>query len=309
MDDKELKVEETKEVVEEPKVEEPKVEETKEEAKKTTEAPKKKSVFSKVLNILSYVLIGLLVVVDGLALYGKFSMKGESGGLPLFNKEARIVLTGSMDNQDDSFYTTGEGKDYEIKRIPVHSLVFIDKAPSLSDKVACREWYGNIKVNDILTFNYQLGGQFYVVTHRVIAINNTNPDHVIFTLRGDNPEGDSVVSKYSPTQEAWSDSGYIIGKVTGFNEFIGHIMYAFVGNQMALIFIVIIPSVILMFYEIGNVIYLVYLNKKEKVQVEREAAAKSQEEELLRLRIELAKLQQAQREAETDKTKETTKEE
>ena len=261
-------------------------EENPEEKPQQEEEPKKKkSVLRRILSIASWVLIGLLVVADGFALYLKFSMGNENGGLVLFGKENRIVLTGSM-NGTDEFYAT-EGANYAIKRIPVHSLVTIERAPDYNNEAAIQAFANSIQVNDIITFYHQIGETKYVVTHRVIEIDSS---HMVFTCRGDNPEGDGVVSKYSPTQTVYADGGWLIGKVVSVNHALGTVIYAFVQNKIMLVFIIVVPSALMMIYEIGNIIFYFKGNKKEKIIEENTKKMSEKDLEIAKLREELEKL-------------------
>ena len=258
-------------------------------------------ILKKVGSVASYVLIALLLLIDIFALYSKFSMQGKEGGMNFFGREVRLVLTGSMDGSDE-FYEMEENKDLEIKRIEQNDAVFVETVP-YEDEAKSNEFYSSLKVGDILTFYFQLGTNI-PVTHRIIKITD-HETYYTYELRGDNPSGDQQVSKYSPTQVVNSDSGLVIGKVTGKSSFLGRVLYAFVEHKVVLALVVIVPSAIFMCYEIGKIIYYIYLNKKSKKeeetkileetkQKETDEALKEKDDELKRLKEELERLKKGE---------------
>ena len=103
---------------------------------------------------------------------------GSVGGLMVFNKspdllnsEFRIIVTGSMD---------GEPQDYDIKTIPINSLIAVHKLQ--------RDQLSDIKVGDVIGFYSPLvNGNVY---HRVVSIDSEN---MVFHTKGDNaPAGETV---------------------------------------------------------------------------------------------------------------------
>lgn len=257
----------------------------------------KEPLWKKIVNIISYVFMGLLIVFDVVVLSAKVNMKSPDGGLNFFGTEIRLVQTGSMTGSDELY---NANPDWEIKRIDVNDAVFVKLAPDVSsDAQVLEDYYGSFKLGDVMTFYFQMGTNI-PVTHRIIDIQKTAYNYK-FTLMGDNPTGDQTVSKYSPTQVVYSDSGLVIGKVTGVNKFMGNFLAAFVGNKVVLALVVIVPCGILMIYEIGKIVYYLIKNKQEAQREQDELKAKekeeehkkeleSQENELAKLRAELEKL-------------------
>lgn len=240
------------------------------------------------LNVIFYTFLGVLLAFDIFALVSKLTMKSETGAMNFFGHETRIVLTGSMEGNEQLYI---DHPEYEIKRINVHDAVFIDTVPSDENKQ--QEFFNSIKVGDVLTFIYQRGGNV-VVTHRVINIEDTG-HNLKYTLRGDNPTGDNLVHDNDQyTQEVYSDRGEIIGKVTGTNTFLGNVLYGLAGNKLVLIFLVVVPSGLLALYELGKVFFAIYMNKKEKQLAIIQQEHQTDLDELEKLKQELERLKKQQ---------------
>ena len=250
---------------------------------------KSKKVLKIILNVFFYLIIALIVAFDVFALVSKFSMKSETGAMNFFGHETRIVLTGSMEG-DDGLYI--DHPEYKIKKINVHDAIFIDTVPADEEKQ--EEFYQDIKVGDVLTFIYQKGGNV-VVTHRVVKI-DINEHHYIFTMRGDNPKGDNIIYDNDQyTQTVYSDRGEILGKVTGTNGFLGNLLYELSSNKLVLILIVIIPASIFALYEIGKIIFIIFMNKKEKQLALINKQQQDKLDELEKLRQEVEELKKNQK--------------
>jgi len=240
------------------------------------------------LNVFLYTILALLLAFDIFALVSKLSMKSETGAMNFFGHETRIVLSGSMEGNEEIYKAHPE---YQIKRINVRDAVFIDTVPQDEEKQ--KEFYHSIKVGDVLTFIYQKGGNV-VVTHRVMKIEE-NEHHIKFTLRGDNPKGDNLVYDNDQyLQYVYSDTGEIIGKVTGTNAFLGNLLYGLSSNKLVLIFVVIVPASLLALYEVGKIIFAIYMNKKEKqlALINEEKGNQLNEIELLKKEVERLKKEQ-----------------
>lgn len=247
----------------------------------------KKSKGKLALNIVLYVFLGLLLVFDGFALYSKISMKGANGTMSFFGHETRIVLTGSMVGTDE-FYASHP--EYEIKRIEIHDAVFVKTAPAAdASQSKIDEFYKDITVGDILTFIDQTHNSL-VVSHRIIDVQKlTNPvTHgtvYYYTLLGDNPKAQD-----DEPQHVSSDSGLILGQVTGSSKFLGRFLYAFVGNKLVVILTVIVPCGVFAIYEIVKIIIVVNKTRAEKALADNQKAMSEKDDELERLRNELEEM-------------------
>lgn len=176
-----------------------------------------------------------------------FSLNGNSFNFS--DTEIRIVVSGSMD---------GEPRDqYEIETIPTGSAVFISEVPdSDNDK---KEFYSHLQVGDVLTFNYMnpVSKENMVVTHRIIDIKESSGVYT-YTLAGDSIRDDPTNSS---TQIVTSDSGDVIGKVTGVSHTLG-IIITFLSTWYGKVIVIIIPCVLLIISESKNIYNILKGNKE-----------------------------------------------
>ena len=93
-----------------------------------------KKIINVILNVLSYVFIGLCLVLVIVTLVSKKN----DGAVDVFGYQARIVLSESMAKCEETNLD-----DFEIKDIPVKSMVFIQVVPT--DEEQAKEWYKNLK--------------------------------------------------------------------------------------------------------------------------------------------------------------------
>ena len=186
---------------------------------------------------------------------------------------------------------------YKIKSIPVKSCVFIKKAPTPDDQQALNEWCSALSVGDVLTFQYSKYGaaniQDKVITHRIVKIEPKEGGYII-TLEGDykNDTG-SVEQQVIDTTKA-DGLDYIIGKVEGQSYFLGLCVYA-LKSPIGLIFIIIVPCMIIIAYEVIKIITVLNKDKKDRQQQEKTA----KEDEIALLRKQLEELQKSGVTAET----------
>lgn len=255
-----------------------------------------------ILSIVGYSFIMLLLVLDIFLLIGKFN-SSSSGVSNFFGTEVYTVLTGSMEGSDEYYASHPE---FEIRDCPIDSALFVERAPDViyegeseetkvQKQAVIDEYYSKLKVGDVITFIFQLNKN-YIITHRIIAVENNNGVYT-FILRGDNPTGDKQITTSSPTQTVTSDSGLIIGKVTGVNVFLGKFIVHFLNNKVAFGCTVLIPAGALFVYEIIRIIYLLTAGKREA----REAKIKAKDEEKQALIEELRKKVEALEAQQKDK--------
>lgn len=177
------------------------------------------------------VLVAVLVCCVGYAAH----LNGDS--LDFSHTDARIVISGSME---------GEPRDYPISTIPVKSLVVIHKVNGDS-------FYSDLRVGDVLTFNYEhpVTYENMVVTHRIIAIDE-QPSGYIYTLRGDFVDADDDPTGGS-VQYVTSSSGDVIGKVVGTSLWLGKAVI-FMSTWTGKVCLVLIPCLILIVAELATLI-------------------------------------------------------
>ena len=259
-------------------------------------AKEKTSRSRKALNIVIYVMLGLLLVFDVFLLIGRAN-SSSNGASNFFGTEVYTVLTGSMEGSDQ-FYA--EHPEYEIKSCPIDSALFVKRAPTPIDeqddqntkenkKAALESFYGQLKVGDVLTFFFQ-SNRSNIVTHRIIKIEKSDEVYR-FTLRGDNPTGDKTITASSPTQSVSSDSGLVIGKVTGVNVPLGKFLVHVIQNKIVFGCLVLIPCGVMVLYEMGRIIYVLHSSKAQEVAEKRKEEEREKDALIRELRAKVEKLQ------------------
>lgn len=166
-----------------------------------------------------------------------WSKNGES--FDFSDTDVKVVISGSMD---------GEPRDqYEIKTIPLESMVFIHKVPSDGKE----SFYSSLKVGDVLTFDYRhpVSGESMVVTHRIISITKSNGIYT-YTLKGDSIADDPTNGSI---QTVTSASGDVIGKVVGVSHPLGALV-VFLSTGTGKLCLIVVPCIILIISEAGSII-------------------------------------------------------
>lgn len=163
----------------------------------------------------------------------------------------KIVVSGSMDGERRT--------QYEIETIPLGSLIWIKKVPT--DPQTAYGFYKDIAIGDVLTFNYShpVSKESMVVTHRVIDISETGGVYT-YTLKGDSIADDPTNGS---VQKITSNSGNIIGKVSGVSPWLGQITI-FLSTIEGKIALIAIPCLALIAIEVVNIIRNVKKLKEDK---------------------------------------------
>lgn len=250
-----------------------------------------KKIINVILNVLSYVFIGLCLVLVIVTLVSKKN----DGAVDVFGYQARIVLSESMAKCEETNLD-----DFEIKDIPVKSMVFIQVVPT--DEEQAKEWYKNLKEGDVLTFRYKYDKQ-ETITHRIIKkVENLDSKGVptggyTITLRGDNknlsnnPDASAADLGEQVINTDYDGVNYIIGKVTGQSVVLGFVVYS-IKNPIVMACLIIVPSLIILIYEIVKIVGILGEDKKKKLQDEKEKQANEIEE--LKKQLEELKKQNAE---------------
>lgn len=249
----------------------------------------KQKVF-RALQIAGDVLFCLIIAFALFVLIISVSAKRDADGTAtVFGYQLRFVRSGSMEKCDQT-----DVSGYKIKSIPVKSCVFIKKAPAPDDQQALNEWCSALSVGDVLTFQYSKyvsdpknNIQDKVITHRIVKIEPKEGGYII-TLEGDykNDTG-SVEQQVIDTTKA-DGLDYIIGKVEGQSYFLGLCVYA-LKSPVGLVFIIIVPCMIVIAYEVIKIITVLNKDKKDRQQQEKTA----KEDEIALLRKQLEELQKS----------------
>lgn len=240
----------------------------------------------RALQIAGDVLFCLIIAFALFVLIISVSAKRDADGTAnVFGYQLRSVRSGSMEKCDQT-----DVSGYKIKSIPVKSCVFIKKAPAPDDQQALNEWCSALSVGDVLTFQYSKYGatniQDKVITHRIVKIEPKEGGYII-TLEGDNKnDTGSVGQQVIDTTKA--DGLDIIGKVEGQSYFLGLCVYA-LKSPVGLVFIIIVPCMIVIAYEVIKIVTVLNKDKKDRQQQEKTA----KEDEIALLRKQLEELQKS----------------
>lgn len=247
----------------------------------------------RALQIAGDVLFCLIIAFALFVLIISVSAKRDADGTAnVFGYQLRFVRSGSMEKCDQT-----DVSGYKIKSIPVKSCVFIKKAPAPEDQQALNEWCSALSVGDVLTFQYSKYGaaniQDKVITHRIVKIEPKEGGYII-TLEGDNKNDTGSVGQQVIDTTKADGLDYIIGKVEGQSYFLGLCVYA-LKSPVGLIFIIIVPCMIIIAYEVIKIITVLNKDKKDRQQQEKTA----KEDEIALLRKQLEELQKSGVTAET----------
>ena len=238
------------------------------------------------LDVVTYVFIVLCIVCVVFTITAKKS----DGAINVFGYQARIVVSESMEKCSET-----NTDDFDIKDIPLKSLVFIDLVPT--DDAEAKEWYADLEVGDVVTFKYKYD-RHEVITHRIVEkIENLDKDGnptgwFTFSMRGDNkalssdPNASQADLGTQTIDTEVESVNYIIGKVTGQSKVLGFVLYA-LKQPIVIALVVIVPSLIIMTFEIIKVVGVFSENKKKKQDAEKE----KQQNEIEELKKQLAALQ------------------
>lgn len=192
-------------------------------------------------------LVILIVAVLSVSAICGFIYSKNGNSLDLSDTHVRIVITGSMDGEPRN--------QYDIPSVPVGSLIFISEVPD--DEAGRNAFYSSLKIGDVVTFDYThpVSGDWMVVTHRIVDIVSVD-GHYTFTMQGDTPADDPTNNS---VQIVTSDSGDMIGKVTGVSPLLGQIM-TFISTFEGKTILILIPCSILIAFEVRNI----YRNLRKK---------------------------------------------
>lgn len=256
---------------------------------------RKPSKAKKAWNIISWVFIGCLAVFDVFLMVMRVKMPSSSSGLSLFGHQTRIVLTNSMEG-DDEFYKSHP--EYEIQKIPMHSAVRIEETPKDLEKQ--RTFFHALKEGDVITFYWSVSAQASVytsdgdvitITHRIQSVTGSG-DNLSYVCQGDNrvnASGD-IVTISTQTVPAMM----VVGKVTSVSVPYGWFLVNIVQNRYVMAALIIVPCLAVVVYESYTIVRLVKQDKKEQAMAaaSKEAETKAKDEELEELRKRIASLEQ-----------------
>ena len=204
-----------------------------------------KKIFKTISNLLFYTFIAICAVLILASLNMK---KNSDDALTIFGFQARIVQSDSMEQSELT-----DVSEYDIKSIPIKSLVLIQTVPE--DEAKAKEWFDNLEVGDVLTFRYVYNGQI-TITHRIVKIDDSKPNGRILILEGDNKNASiNLMQQTLDTSKHFdlTNYNYTVGKVIGQSHFLGLLIYA-LSKPIGMFSIIIIPCVIIIVLEIIRIV-------------------------------------------------------
>lgn len=228
-----------------------------------------KKIFKITSDILLYcfIFLGLITIIITLS-----SKKDIDGATNIFNYQLRLVITDSMAKCSE----TNVSK-YKIKSIPKNSLVLIKKIEDND--------YKKIKEGDVLTFRYLYTEQV-TITHRVKSIVEKDTGGYIIELVGDNKTGESELLVQTIDTSIEESPNYIIGEVVYTSIIIGFILNM-LKSSLGIVFIIIIPSFIIILLEVIKIINITIIEKRKLA----ERKANEKEQEILELKKKLKEME------------------
>ena len=224
-----------------------------------------------ITNVLLYVFLAICIFA---VFFTLFSKKAPDGAADIFGYQMRVVASDSMAKNENT-----DVSDYEIKHIPVRSMIFIKTVPE--DIGEAEEWYRALKVGDVLTFRYVYTTQV-TITHRIVSISEKDTGGFIIELSGDNKRSEDGQLTQTIDTSVADSSNYIIGKVTGSSYLLGVIM-SLLMKPLGIVLVVILPCLMIILLEALKIAGV--LSERKKSSVDAELARKESEIDELRRRL------------------------
>ena len=169
------------------------------------------------------------------------SKKDADGAADVFGYQMRVVVSDSMAKCEHTDVSA-----YEIKDIPVRSLVFIKTMPKTAAEADA--FYRSLQVGDVLTFRYVYTTQV-TITHRITSITEKETGGFVIELAGDNKNSaDSHLTQVIDTSVP-NNTNYVIGKVVGRSYVLGLVL-DFMKQPAGLVALVIVPCFIIIMFEV-----------------------------------------------------------
>ena len=239
----------------------------------------KNKVAKIILDVITYAFIAFALVFVIIILTGS---KDADGTNQIFGYQFRVVTSDSMEKCDET-----DVSGYDIKSIPIKSMVFIELVPE--DEEEAKKWYEGINEGDVLTFKYVYTKQV-TITHRVEKKINNPDGSFTFHLVGDNKASDTELMRQIVSTSDPNSTNYIIGKVVGQSKLIG-LTVTTIRSPLGMVLIIILPSLAIIIYEICRILNVFSHEKKKKIQEEDER----KENEIKMLKEKLAELEKQQK--------------
>ena len=214
------------------------------------DSTKTKKILGIIFNVMIYIFI--FIVLTSL-IFTLTQKNNNDDAVGLFGHQMRIVVSPSMEECELT-----DVSDYDIKSLKVKTMIFIKEIPT--DEKERADWYEDLEVGDVLTFKYVYVRQ-EVITHRLIGKVENGKGGYFLHLQGDNKNSvDGATTQIIDTSDEAS-ANYVIGKVVGQSYSLGWLV-TLLKSSLGLIFIVIIPSIIIITLEVVKIINLLSFKKK-----------------------------------------------
>ncbi len=243
---------------------------------------KTKKIISVILNVLTYIFFAICLVTLLLSVTAKRDI---DGAITIGGMQMRIVVSDSMAKCDETY---DDIKGYDIKDIPIKSMLFIELVPE--EKEQANEWYSKLQTGDVLTFRYVYVQQ-ETITHRIVDIYANKNGGYTIELEGDNKSSDADTLTQTIDTSKEDSPNYVLGKVTGQNYALGVIVSA-LKSPLGIVCIIIIPCSIIAIFEIVRLVNTLTASKKKKAHEEQ--LKRDEEFEEMKRQLELLKKQQSQ---------------
>lgn len=252
----------------------------------TTKSDNKKTFnWKKIGKIAIDVIIYVFIAICMFGVIVTISSANSDGAANIFGHQMRLVQSPSMEKSE--FTDTSA---YDIKDIPTLSVVFIQTVPE--NETERTKWFDNLKEGDVLTFKYLYTKQ-ETITHRLMKKTEIEGGWLL-ELEGDNKiSQDGALTQTINTTLHNHHSNYVIGKVVGVNYPMGLFIYA-LKQPIGLIFIVIVPCLVIIAFEVFKIISVLNEDKKAKAliaQQQQQEEIDKQQSEIEELKRQLAAMQ------------------
>lgn len=206
-----------------------------------------------IMNAFVYMFLGISLI---LLIFAIASKKDDDGAINIFNYQLRIVISPSMEKNEETY---NQIKNYDIKDIKTKSLVVVK---TLS-KENVNKWYESLNIGDVITFRYTYDNKQETITHRIIEkkLNDSGNGYIV-KLQGDNKpvDGEALIQVIDTSEE--NSTNYIIGKVTSKSYFIGLIIYS-LKKPLGIALLIIVPSVIIIIFEVIKIVNIINEERKK----------------------------------------------
>lgn len=236
---------------------------------------KAKKIGKIALDVLIYIFLAICVFS---VLVTVLSKRDSDGAAEVFGYQMRVVTSDSMSKSEFT-----DVSSFEIKDIPIRSMVFVKVMPEDAD--AADEFYRSLNVGDVLTFRYVYTTQV-TITHRITSITEKETGGFVIELAGDNKSSEDGQLVQTIDTSIPNNTNYVIGKVTGQSKVFGAVM-SFLMNPIAIVLIIILPCLIIILFEILKIVKVFSSDKKKREQEEKE----KKDNELEELRRKIAELE------------------